>query len=89
MESLDEVKKREAERHRLRSILRGEGERSNLFNTAICLAAIVLITAVAFGFANMDFAFRYSADNTSNNKSPVPVEAKNLTIQQKTSLLPC
>ena len=76
MESLDEVKKREAERHRLTTILRAEGERSNLTDIAICLVAIILITALGFGIANLDFRFRNSAANTSN-PSPVTLETKN------------
>lgn len=42
----------------LRGILNRSGERDNLRTVAICALLVLLITAVGFGLANIDFAFQ-------------------------------
>lgn len=78
METLDEIKRREAERHSLKSILRGQ-ERSNVQNLVICLVLIIILVAIGFGVANIDFAFRgasESSEQSSGQQNPQSVEVK-------------
>ena len=53
----------------LKDILSRSGERDNLLTVLICALLVLLITAIGFGVANIDYDFQ-SVQETAGGSSP-------------------
>ena len=48
----------------LKDVFKRESERTHLKNGAICIAIVILVVVLAFGFKGMHFAFQQSPAST-------------------------